>query len=56
MKLLDENGVHDIEGSTSIPSVGPHPRGAIAVDADGSAHVIEIARDDSANTTGAPGR
>lgn len=52
MKLLDENGVHDIEGPTSIVSVGPHPRGAVAVDADGSAQVIEIERDDAAPKEG----
>lgn len=42
MKLLDESGVHDIEGSTSIVAVGTHPRGVIAVDVDGRAQVIEL--------------
>ena len=56
MKLLDENGVHDIEGPTSIVSIGPHARGAGAVDADGRAQVIEIESDDSANAPGAPWR
>jgi hypothetical protein len=41
-QVLDEDGVHGVEGPTSIVCVGPHPRGVVAVDADGRAHVIAL--------------